>query len=700
MSFPLIESISEYFITNVYSTQKYLYPPNILNRLASEKSPYLLQHKDNPVDWYPWGDEAFKKAKDENKPVFLSIGYATCHWCHVMAHESFEDDEIAALLNDSFINVKVDREERPDIDSTYMTVCQMLNGHGGWPLTIVLTPDKAPFFAATYIPKEARYGRIGLRQLIPGINGMWTHEPEKIKKAIYSIKEGFGKSQQFESGNFPGTEALDYAAEQFSVRFDDEFGGFGSAPKFPSPHNLMFLMRHWKQTGEQRFLDAVVETLTAMRLGGIWDHIGYGFHRYSTDREWLLPHFEKMLYDQALLMMAYTEAWQITRLPLFRQTVYEIAEYVSRNLTSSDGAFYSAEDADSEGEEGKFYVWQTSEIDSLLSKEEASFFREKFNLKEEGNFEDEATKQLTGQNIPHLKKELGEKDSKIWSKVREKLFAEREKRIHPGLDDKTLTDWSSLMIAAFAKAGAVFKELKFIDKAETAFEFLRKRLVQDGILLHRYKEGEAAIEGFADDSAFMVWAGIELYEATFKTKYLRVAVELNQQLLETFWDKANGGIYFSVNDDDQPLGRQKQIYDGAVPSSNSVAFLNFIRLGRFTGNTDLEEMANKIGECFSSDLIRSGSSSTMSMMALQFLYNNPKEIVISEGKNSSIDFVNHFHTNFNPFKILLLRPSEHFRDIETLVPFLKNQPPIDNKSTIYICRNYTCEKPVFDISEL
>ena len=670
------------------------------NKLTKEKSPYLLQHQDNPVDWYPWGDEAFSKARRENKPVFLSIGYATCHWCHVMAHESFEDEQIAGLLNDAFINVKVDREERPDIDSMYMTVCQMLNGHGGWPLTIVLTPDKEPFFAATYIPKEARYGRIGLRQLIPGIQGMWTHEPEKIKKAVESIKEGFGKSQHFESGDFPGTEAVDYAAEQLAMRFDDEFGGFGSAPKFPSPHNLMFLLRHWKKNGEQRFLDAVTETLTAMRLGGIWDHVGFGFHRYSTDREWLLPHFEKMLYDQALLMMAYTEAWQIIENPLFKRTVFEIAEYVSRELVSQEGVFYSAEDADSEGEEGKFYVWDVSEIDSILDKEEASFFKTHFNLKAEGNFEDEATKQLTGQNIPHLNKELSEEESERWAQIRAKIFEAREQRTRPQLDDKSLTDWNALMIAALAKAGAAFQETKFTQQAERAFAFIEQNLMHEERLFHRYKDGEVAIESFSDDYAFLSWAGIELYEATFKSRYLELALQWNQRLLDVFWDDENGGFFFSVNDADQPLGRQKQIYDGAVPSSNSVAFLNLIRLGRFTGNTELEEKANQLGKCFSSDLIRSGSSSTMSMMALQFLFNDPKEVIIAEGKNGASEFIKHFQTNFDPFRVLLFNTIKKDETLLEMAPYLENQPALNNKTTLYICRNYSCEKPVFEILDL
>lgn len=663
-----------------------------MNRLQTEKSPYLLQHKENPVDWYPWGEEAFAKANAENKPVFLSIGYATCHWCHVMAHESFEDEGIAKLLNDAFINVKVDREERPDIDSTYMTVCQLLTGQGGWPLTIIMNPDKEPFYAGTYIPKEARFGRIGLRQLIPGIKGMWSHEPTRVQKAVDQIKAGFSKSQEYEIGEFPGTEAIDYAAEQLTMRFDDKFGGFGSAPKFPSPHNLMFLLRQWKWTGEERFLNGVTETLTAMRLGGIWDHVGFGFHRYSTDREWLLPHFEKMLYDQALLMMIYTEAWQATKNPLFKQTAYEIAEYVFRDLMGVESVFFSAEDADSDGEEGKFYVWETDKLTDVLDSSETDFFTSHFFIKKEGNFEDEATRKLTGKNIPHLKRVLDQAEQEQWNIIRKKLFQLRSKRIRPQLDDKVLTDWNALMIIALAKAGAAFEEKLFITNAEIAFKFLEEKLLKNESLYHRYKDGETAIEGFADDYAFMIWAGIELYEATFDSKYLKKALALNEKFFSVFWDDKEGGFYFSVNDVDQPLGRQKQIYDGAIPSANSVSLFNLIRLGRYTGDTSYEDKAHLLGKFFSSDLIRSGSSMTMSMIALQFLYQNSKEIVIAEGSSFSKELIQEIRQKFIPSKILLFRPSNLDDPIFGLSEFIKGLVPENGKTTLYVCSNYQCER--------
>ncbi len=669
-----------------------------MNKLQHEKSPYLLQHKDNPVDWYPWGEEAFEKARKENKPIFLSIGYATCHWCHVMAHESFEDEEIAQLLNRSFVSVKVDREERPDIDSTYMTVCQMLNGHGGWPLTIIMTPDKEPFFAGTYIPKEARFQRIGLRQLLPGIKGMWDHEPAKVRKVVESIKDGFSRSLEFEKGPFPGTEALDFAAGQLMKRYDEEQGGFGSAPKFPTPHNLMFLLREWHHKKEHRFKTPVLHTLRAMRYGGIWDHIGYGFHRYSTDRDWLLPHFEKMLYDQALLMMAYTEGWQVSREPLFEQTVREITDYVLRDLTHPQGGFYSAEDADSEGEEGKFYVWTQHEITELLDKNEASWFLSTFNFNEKGNFKDEATQQLTGQNIPHLRDRLSEEEAGRFEGIRSHLFEARNRRLRPELDDKILTDWNALMIAALAKAGAVFDNDRYTEAAIRAFRFIKSKLIKGQQLYHRYKDGETAVKAFADDYAFLIWAAIELYHTTFDADYLTDALALHDQFLGELWDETDGGFYLSTYDEDQPLGKQKQIYDGAIPSSNSAAFLNLIRLSRLTGNTELEELANRIGTYFSSDLIRSGSSVTLGLQAIQFLNYNPKEIVISAGKNSYAPFVEQLQTIYHPQKVMLVRGRDH--DPAGLPEWLEKHHPLDGKTTVYICENYSCRQPVTTPDEM
>ena len=660
------------------------------NKLKNEKSPYLKQHADNPVDWYPWGDEAFQKAKAENKPIFLSIGYATCHWCHVMAHESFEDPEIAELMNDAFINVKVDRDERPDIDNTYMTVCQMLTGQGGWPLTIIMTPGKEPFFAGTYIPKDARLNRIGLRQLIPGVKGMWKNEPKRVEKATAKIREGFTKSQEFESGKFPGTEAIDFAAEQLAQRYDGQHGGFGSAPKFPSPHNLMFMLRQWKLTGEDRFLEMVTTTLEQMRLGGIWDHIGHGFHRYSTDQEWLLPHFEKMLYDQALLMMAYTECWQATQNSLFKQTVYEIAEYIERDMLHPEGGLYSAQDADSEGEEGKFYVWEKDEIESLLS-DDASSFNTLYNISQEGNFEDEASGQRTGKNIPHLSSPLNSEQATWFDGARTTLFSKREKRVHPLLDDKILTDWNGLMIAAFAKAGFAFNDNHFTNLAEQSFSFVEENLVRDDQLLHRYNDGEAAIDAMADDYAFLIWALIELYQSTFNPEYLEKAISWNEQFISSFWDQEKGGFYFSIADDDQVYGRQKQIFDGAMPSSNSVALMNLIRLSRLTGETELENYADQVGKAFSADLIRSGASICHSMQSVQFLNSESKELSLLAEPEELPETI---RDTFSPFSVMHIITKKNSKALSEIAPYTSTQKKINGNPTLYICTDFMCKEPL------
>ncbi len=666
------------------------------NRLASEKSPYLLQHQNNPVDWYPWSNEAFEKAKAENKPIFLSIGYATCHWCHVMEHESFEDEDIAQLMNRAFINIKVDREERPDIDATYMTVCQLINGQGGWPLSVIMNAEKEPFFAGTYIPKEARFNRIGMRQLIPGITGMWENEPDRIQKAIDQIKKGFLQTQEFKRGEFPGTEAIDFAAEQLMQNYDEKSGGFGGAPKFPSPHNLMFLLRQYHYTKDQRFLSAVEHSLNKMRLGGIWDHVGFGFHRYSTDAEWLLPHFEKMLYDQALLMMAYTEAWQLTKNPLFKQTVEEISEYVQRDLMNPEGGFYSAEDADSEGEEGKFYVWEADELREILLKD-YGFIAQTFNVFDEGNFEDEASRQKTRQNILHLSDLIKEKSGK-WDQIRIKLFKERTNRIRPLLDDKVLADWNGLMIGAFAKAGAVFQNKAFINCAIKSYAFIKKNLIKNDELFHRFKDGDVAISAFSDDYLNLVWAGLELYQATYNEQYLVDAKNLLNAAIDKFWDVENGGFYLTNNHSDQPLGLQKQIYDGAIPSANSIGLFCLIKLGRITGDQSYEAKANSLGTYFSADLIRSGSSITMSMMALQFLNHNSGEIVIAVGDKTEVDLKTYVQSEFHPNKVILWKDmSENLNEITELTRY---QNANNGETQIFVCQNYACDQPISSLEEL
>jgi len=520
-------------MTHASSTE----PPAGKNHLSDSKSPYLLQHANNPVDWYPWGEEAFARAKKEDKPIFLSIGYATCHWCHVMEHESFEDETVARLMNEAFINIKVDREERPDIDQVYMSVCQMLTGGGGWPLTIIMTPDKEPFYAATYIPKESRYGRIGMVDLIPRIRQLWDSDRDKISATSRQILAGLEKMDTRSAGASLDEKVVDDAFTQLAGRYDATHGGFGSAPKFPSPQNLVFLTRYWSRTGNTSALQMVDHTLEQLRQGGVYDQIGFGFHRYSTDAEWLVPHFEKMLYDQAMLTTAYTEAWLATRNPVFERTVREIVAYVLRDMTSPEGAFYSAEDADSEGEEGLFYLWTLAEFEEILGKDDAAFAAAVWNLSADGNYTDEVKGSRTGLNIPHLTNSTAaaagtlnmtqEEFEQRLQQIRTRLFDVREKRVHPLKDDKVLADWNGLMAAALASAGRVFNEPEWIRAAERATSFVLDEMhTPKGRMLHRYRDGDASIPAFLDDYVFMTTAMLELYEATFDPKYLEQALEL------------------------------------------------------------------------------------------------------------------------------------------------------------------------------
>ncbi|TYP92578.1 hypothetical protein LX73_1940 [Fodinibius salinus] len=682
------------------------------NNLSEASSPYLLQHADNPVNWYPWGDKAFEKARREDKPVMVSIGYATCHWCHVMAHESFEDEEIARLMNEAFVNIKVDREERPDIDNTYMLVCQMMTGSGGWPLNVFLTPDKKPFYAATYIPKVGRHGRPGMHELVPWISKLWENEREKIAASSDKIITAFQKSTSFESGDQLGDDILQEAYNKYEQQFDSTHGGFSSSPKFPSPHNLMLLLRYAKQHPASNALQMVEKTLTEMRRGGIFDHIGKGFHRYSTDQQWLLPHFEKMLYDQAMLMIAYTEAWQMTNNDLFKQTANEIADYVFRKMQDDNGGFYSAEDADSEGEEGKFYVWEISEIRELLPTAEAELIIEVFNLTEEGNYKDESTGRHTGKNILHLQKSLAtlanernmstEKLRTTLEGIRQKLLQARQQRVHPLLDDKILTDWNGLMIAALAKAGRNFSNQKYIEQAQACWQFIASQmLTEDNQLKHRYRNGDVAISAHADDYSFLIWGLIELYQTTFNSKYLQEAVSLQQQFNNSFWDSDDGGFYFTSEEGEELLGRKKEIHDSAIPSSNSVAMMNLLRLGRMTGNTDWEQMADQINKLFSSSIQQAPTGFGFALQGVNFSTSNPKEVIIAGDQNhpQTKEMLHQLRDLFLPNTVILLAdPNDN--NINNLIPFLDDFGMQNNKPTAYVCQNYSCELPTNDLEKM
>ncbi|MCI0450701.1 MAG: thioredoxin domain-containing protein [Chlorobi bacterium] len=681
------------------------------NRLIGEKSPYLLQHANNPVNWYPWGEEAFETAKKENKPVFLSIGYSTCHWCHVMEEESFEDTLVARLMNDAFVSIKVDREERPDIDNIYMAVCQAITGSGGWPLTIVMTPDKKPFFAATYIPKNSRFGILGMTELVPRLKDAWLKQRGEIEGSANEITNYLKNQTDIYSGGSLSEITLHNAYNQLRERYDEVNGGFGSQPKFPTPHNILFLLRYWNRTGEPKALEMAEITLQKMRNGGMYDHIGFGFHRYSTDSKWFAPHFEKMLYDQALLTIAYTEAYQATGNKFYKQTAEEILEYVLRDMTSPEGGFYSAEDADSEGEEGKFYLWTEEEIRSILDENEANLFIKVFNIVKAGNFNAEGGSQ--NPNILHIKKpfkEIAGKTSISENELRQiieaskvKLFNHREKRIRPHKDDKILTDWNGLMIAALSKAARVFNEEKYEAAAKRSADFIMKTLRKnDGTLLHRYRENEAAINAHVDDYSFLIWGLIELYETTFDVDYLKTAIELNDIQLKNFWD-SNGGFYFTASDGEKLLIRQKEYYDGAVPSGNSVAMLNLMRLGRITANSDFETKADLTAKWYSKAIESSPQGFTMLLCALDFAAGPSYEVVISgnskaEDTKSMLMAVNNV---FIPNMVLILRPTEtESPEIVKIAEFTENQTSIGGKSTAYICKNYSCDAPTTDLKRM
>jgi uncharacterized protein len=677
------------------------------NRLQNEKSPYLLQHASNPVDWYPWGEEALEKARIEDKPIFLSIGYSTCHWCHVMERESFEDEEVAGLLNETFVNIKVDREERPDIDAVYMKVCQLMTKSGGWPLTIMMMPDKKPFFAATYIPRETKYGRVGLLEMIPEVKTLWRTKRTDVISAASDITRLLQRPTISNAQDL-GEETLHQAYRSLLMSFDRTFGSFGQAPKFPSPHNFFFLLRYWKRTGEAQALHMVENTLQNMRRGGIYDQIGFGFHRYSTDAQWIVPHFEKMLYDQAMMAMAAIELYQVTGKEEYENTAHEIFTYVLRDMTDAEGGFYCAEDADSEGIEGKFYLWTDEEIRSVLTKEEADLFLSHY--RHESDTSVQGMQEIPeGHFIPHLKpshgaeQDLTETLSKMEG-IRKKLFAVREKRVHPHKDDKILTDWNGLMIAALARGAQVFDEPIYLNAAVRAMNFIFQSLqTSEGRLLHRFRDGQGAIAANVDDYSFMVWALLELYEATFETKHLFKALEYQSYLFAYFRDEKDGGFFFTPTDAEELLTRPKELYDGAIPSGNSVAFINTLRLSRFTGDAEMDERAHEIYRAFGAQANALPMAFTQFLSGLDFAIGPASEVIIA-GKMHHSDtqkLLKALRRSFVPNKTVIFHPEGSAeQDIETIAPFVQPHHSINGQATAYVCLNFTCSLPTNDPAQM
>ena len=660
------------------------------NRLINEKSPYLLQHAYNPVDWYPWSQEAFDKAKAEDKPIFLSIGYASCHWCHVMEEECFNDPQVANLLNQAFVCIKVDREERPDLDAQYMAVCQAMGRNCGWPLNILLTPKLNPFYAASYIPKHSRPGLIGMVDLVPQVMQIWKQQRAQLEMVGADIKSRIETMEKRTPQKQLGKEVLQDAYDRLTLEFDDENGGFGTAPKFPRPHNLLFLLRYYARTGEKNALAMVEKTLRQMRLGGIFDQIGFGFHRYSTDAVWLVPHFEKMLYDQALMALAYTEAFQATGAKRYVLAAKEIIDYALRDLASPQGGFYSAQDADTEGEEGKFYLWTMDEVLDTLAPADADLAVHIFGLEPQGNFPDSS-----GKNILHIAESLEELApykgltleeliARLHS-IRNALFEARKKRLPPATDDKILTDWNGLMIAALAKAGTVLNEPKYLETAMKTADFILDHMREDGVLYHRYAKGERAVEGFLDDYAFFVYGLIELYEASFEDKYLQAAADLTKSMVTKFWDDENGGFY-QTQTSEATMPKMKQLYDGAVPSGNSVALHNLLRLSRLTNESTYDTMAAQMTKLFAQEVEGAPEAYTFFLSALAFLIGpSYSVIIVGDLKDKDISEMLHaLRAHYLPSTVVALKqPSKAGLDYQQ----------IEGKATAYVCQNQTCLPP-------
>jgi uncharacterized protein len=681
--------------------------PRHTNRLSREKSPYLLQHAHNPVDWYPWGEEAFRTARRKGEPVFLSIGYSTCHWCHVMEKESFEDERVAALLNDGFIAIKVDREERPDIDKVYMEACAAMTGSGGWPLTILMTPEGKPFFAGTYLPKHSRGGMPGLVELLEQVREAWRKDPAAIARAGEEITAALRRGTEPGGGMPPGGTTIRAGFEGLRRGFDPVHGGFGGAPKFPSPHALTFLLRYASTDGGGDALAMVKKTLDAMARGGIYDQIGFGFHRYSVDAGWQVPHFEKMLYDQAMLAIAYTEAYLATGDAAYERTARELFDYVLRDMTSPEGAFYSAEDADSEGEEGRFYVWTPGEVNGVLGEKDGAIACRYYGITGQGNFEG-------GRSVPHIGAPLGEfargektdpgKLRGLLDRCRERLFAARGRRVRPHRDDKILSDWNGLMIAALAKGAAAFDEPRYAAAASRAADFILANLLRpDGSLLHRYRDKEAAVPAFLDDYAFLSWGLLELYEASFEARYLAEARALTGTMLRLFRDESVGGFFFRPAGGGELILRSKEAMDGPYPSGNSIAVWNLMRLGRLTGDTVLEERAEEAVRAFARAVGAAPAAHAQFLSALHYARSPAREIVIA-GEPGSEDTRRMLRTvrgRFLPGTMVVFHAGgKRGGEIEKLVPYLAGMEMIDGKATAYPCTSGACALPVTETKEL
>ncbi|MCP4591734.1 MAG: thioredoxin domain-containing protein [bacterium] len=690
-------------------------PPVHLNRLAEETSPYLLQHAQNPVNWYPWGEEALSRARRENKPIFLSIGYSACHWCHVMERESFEDPEVAKVLNAHFISIKVDREERPDLDEIYMTAVRLMTGGGGWPLNVFLTPDLKPFYGGTYFPPDDRYGRPGFGRLLGHIAETWSKDSEDLQRSAdeltRTLRDVVGRGAV--SSGAVDSEILARAVQELKRAFDSQWGGFGQAPKFPPSGAIGVLLRQHAHTGDEKLLQIAAATLDRMAYGGMYDQLGGGFHRYSTDRRWLVPHFEKMLYDNALLARAYLEAWQVTGSDLYRRIARETLDYVLRDMTDRRGGFHSSEDADSEGEEGKFFVWRPAEIKGLLGEQEGTLFCEYYGVTEAGHLE--------GRSILHVPQDpaefarargisLTQLENQL-EPLRDKLRAARETRVRPGKDDKVIAAWNGMMISALARGSQVLGEERFLKAAERAANFVLTEMVHDGVLLRTYRNtgdggdaGGRKLPAYLDDYAEVASALIDLYESTFDLRWLEAADRLVGRMVTDFWDDENGGFFYTSASHKNLLARTKPFYDGAVPSGNSTATSVLLRLAKLLGDAGYNQRAEQI-LASAGELMRAQPQGYMNLLCATDFFLYPTREIALAGKPRGSDtrrFLEVIHRRFMPNKVLaLVEPdAPESATVEERIPLLRHKGMIRGKATVYVCRNLNCKLPVNDEAAL
>ncbi|MEM0286989.1 MAG: thioredoxin domain-containing protein [Nitrososphaerota archaeon] len=667
------------------------------NRLINEKSPYLLQHAYNPVDWYPWCDEAFEKAMKEDKPIFLSIGYSACHWCHRMEEECFQDTEVAELMNKVFVNIKVDREERPDIDNYYMSVSQMMTGTGGWPLTIIMTPNRKPFFAATYIPKVSTMGMRGIIELINQVEELWKEKRRQVVSQAERTVELLSRNLQLKSDvKGPYDRYVQDAYADLLATFDDQHGGFGDSPKFPMPAYILFLLTYWKVKKDKAALVMVERTLKKMREGGIFDQLGYGFHRYSTDARWMIPHFEKMLYDQALMIIAYTDAYKATGNQEFALVAREIAEYVFRDMRNEEGAFYSSEDADSEGEEGKFYLWTESEIKEILGDDMAKVAIHYYMAAEKVLISHERYILHRKMKAEELAKELGASEDDIARMIesaRALLLKARNRRVRPAKDTKVLADWNAIMIVALARASSMLGDDIYLKRAIDCYNFINKRMTFDGKLFHRYADNEAAIPGFLDDYAYMIWACIELYEATFNPSYMHAALELNKLATQHFWDEKEGGYFQSSDELKGGVKRLKETHDGAIPSGNSVMALNLWRLYKITAKEELRVQFEQLLSFLLPYAAASPTGHTFFMNVLILYASEFYEIAIVGDiyDDSTRKIVEALRALYLPNSVIVLKKDGLPSD------FVSKLDKKDDRTTVYVCKNHSCESPTNDV---